>query len=308
MERRFPLMEIGIETADRLLAELAGDHRVDTLQLLHGGHINTNYALGLGDGRRVRLRIYVQGESGFRKETGVLRDLSGTVAVPRLLLAESRPDVFPYPFAVLEWIDGMALNEALACAPEAAAEIGEQLAEVLLGIQKQPLALPSFPPFLDYIGMCLFERGAAARLGPQTTDRLWDLVKEHGPALERCRRRRGEILVHGDFHGENIIVKEDRGSWRIAGILDWEWAHNGCYLCDFGSLLRNDCALTAELQRGLQAGFRRNGQPPPDDWIMASRIWDLAAQCEKLTGPNDRGEVTRRTIKTIERCLHDYAR
>lgn len=308
MERRFPLIEIGIETADRLLAGLPGNQQVETLQLLHGGHINTNYAVGLGHGRRLRLRIFVQGEAAFRKEIGVLRDLSEAVAVPRLLLADSRPDVFPYPFAVLEWLDGISLNEALTCAPEAAAAIGEQLAGILLGIQKQPLALPSFPPFLDYVGMCLFERGAAERLGAETAGRVWDLVREHGPALERGRRRRGDILVHGDFHGENIIVREDRGTWRVAGILDWEWAHNGCYLCDLGSLLRNDCALTAELQRGLQAGFRRSDAPPPDDWIMGSRIWDLAAQCEKLTGPNDRGEVTRRTVKIIERCLHDYAR
>jgi Ser/Thr protein kinase RdoA (MazF antagonist) len=308
MERRFPLMEIGIETAGRLLAGLAGEHRVETLELLRGGHINTNYAVCLGDRRRLRLRIYVQGAAGFEKEIGVLRALSETVAVPRLLLAANQPDVFPYPFAVLEWIDGLSLDEALACAPEAAAQIGEQIAVTLLGIAKQKLALPSFPPFLDYLGSCLFERGAARRLGPETAGRVWGLAREHGDALERLRRRRGDILVHGDFHGENIIVGKDRSAWRVAGILDWEWAHDGCYLCDLGSLLRNGGPLAGELQRGLQAGLCRAGAPPPDDWIMAARIWDLAALCEKLTGPSDRGEVTRRTIKIIERCLHDYGR
>jgi aminoglycoside phosphotransferase (APT) family kinase protein len=308
MERRFPLMEIGIETAGRLLAGLPGDHRLETLTLLHSGHINTNYALGLRDGRRLRLRIYVQGEPGFHKEVGVLRALSETVSVPRLHLAVSQPELFPYPFAILEWIEGMPLHEALAQAPEAAAQIGEQIAAVLLGIAEQRLELNSFPPFLDYIRTCLFERGAAVRLGPQTTASVWSLAQEHGDTLERLRRARGEILVHGDFHGENIIVAEERGDWRVAGILDWEWAHNGCYLCDLGSLFRNCGPVSGALQRGLHSGFCRAGAPPHGDWIMASRIWDLAAQCEKLTGPSDRGEVTRRTIRLIERCLHDYAR
>src|ERR1044071_8446732 len=109
MERRFPLVEIDVAAADRLTASL-GAGRVRSMELLAGGHINTNYALVMESGERVVLRIYAHGEAAYETEVEVLRALSSSVPAPRILLARSSPARFPYPHAVLEWIDGTPLD------------------------------------------------------------------------------------------------------------------------------------------------------------------------------------------------------
>jgi aminoglycoside phosphotransferase (APT) family kinase protein len=306
MERRYPLIDIGTGVAERLLRTLPGAARPRALELLAGGHINTNYVVNFDDGRRVVLRIYANGDVTFRKEVEVLRALHGSVPVPSLYMAVFEPQFFEYPYAVLEWIEGRALNDALASAPEAGAEIGDAVASTLLMVGRHTLpAYPSFP-LVEYIRECLFERGAQRYLGAETSAELWECVRRQGDVLhELCRV---EALVHGDFQGDNILIREEAGRWRVAAVLDWEWARNGCYLSDLGSLLRFEGGASADFQRGLDAGFSRRGAALPREWKRAARTLDMAAHCEKLAYPRHRGEVTLRSIRAIERYLADHAR
>lgn len=197
------------------------------------------------------------------------------------------------------------MNEILASEPNASLPVGEAIASTLFTIQKQPLFGYPCVPFIEYTWDCLFERGAAQYLGPQTAARLWALVQEQDPFLqELCG---DQVLVHGDFQGDNILLREDAGHWRVAGVLDWEWAHDGCCLQDIGSLLRCEGETCAAFQRGLESGFSRLGSPLPPQWSKAARIWDMAALCEKLANPRHRGVVTSRSIRIVERRLQDYA-
>lgn len=305
MERRYPLIDIGTEVAERLLRPLPGTARPRAVELLAGGHINSNYVVSFDDGQRVVLRICAHGEDTFRKEIEVLRALQGSVPVPRVYMAVNEPQFFEYPYVALEWIEGKPLNEALSSSPEAALEIGQAVASVLLSIGEHVLpAHPSFS-FVEYIQECLFERGAARYLGAETSARLWAIVqRQRGFLNELCRI---EVLVHGDFQGDNILIQEQAGRWQVAAVVDWEWARNGCYLRDLGSLLRFEGEASTAFQQGLEVGFSGLGAPLPREWKRAARIWDIAAHCEKLAYPRHRGEVTLRSIRVIERCLQDYA-
>ena len=304
MERRFRLIPIDVALADKLLEALPGSPRLRSLALLTGGHINTNYALSLADGRCLVLRIYAQGAAAFRKEVDLLHALAGSVPLPGVLLAAFEPRLLAHPYAVIEWIDGLALSDVLRAEPAAA--VGEAVAAALLRIGRCSIPAYPFPPFVDYIRDCLFARGAAAWLGTTTTARLWALVQERRTFLEELRQ--AEVLVHGDFQGDNILLRKGRRGWRVAAVIDWEWAHNGCYLQDLGSLLRIEDSSRGGFREGLEAGFSREGAPLPGAWYAAARLWDLAALCEKLAYPRHRGEVTLRSICLIERCIADFAR
>jgi aminoglycoside phosphotransferase (APT) family kinase protein len=305
MERRYPIVEIGVEVAARLLEPLGRLPRPNTLQLLAGGHINTNYAITLDNGQRLVLRIFSQGEAALRKEAEVLQTMAGSVPIPHLHLAVFAPLSFKYPYAVLEWIEGAPLNEVLTSHPKAAFQIGEAVASTLLTIRERALPGYTCAPFVETIRDCLFERGAAQYLSRQTATRLWTLVQKQDPVLqELCGV---QVLVHGDFQGDNILLRPDARQWRVAAVLDWEWAHSGCYLQDVGSLLRDMGETYIAFERGLESGFSTLGSPLPPNWRQAARIWDIAALCEKLACPLHRGEVTFRSIRIIERCLQDYA-
>lgn len=40
-----------------------------------------------------------------------------------------------------------------------------------------------------------------------------------------CRIDEGEVLVHGDYGPQNVLL--DPATWQITAVLDWEWAHPG---------------------------------------------------------------------------------
>jgi aminoglycoside phosphotransferase (APT) family kinase protein len=303
MERRFPLVEVDLDLARTLVAPLGAPIR--SMDLLAGGHVNTNYVLGLDDGRRVVLRIYAHGEAAYRTEVQVLRALWGSFPVPRLLLESFDARRFQFPIAVLEWIDGHPLDAALSARPDAGARLGVAVSEALLGMRAYSLPEAPLPSLREFMRRCLFEGSAAHHLGETTASRLWAFVQAESALLDEISRDKG--LVHGDFQGDNILLREEGDAWRVAGVLDWEWAHQGARFKDIGSLLRYDGGASEAFQRGIEEGFLQRGAPLRPDWRKLARISDLAAHCEKLAQPRDRGEVTRRSIRVIERCLADYA-
>lgn len=305
MERRYPLIDVGLGLAEQLLSSLSDAPKPRSLQLLSGGHVNTNYGVQMSDGQQLVLRIYASGEAAFAKETEILRQLAGSVAVPGVRLATSRHDGFKHPYAVLDWIDGVPLNRVLLEEPESAPEIGDALAAILIGIRNQ--SVPNEPPVSvnEAVRCYLLDQNVAQHLGEKRSSRLRNLVRENSARIQELCTDTG--LVHGDFQGDNILLEKASGKWRVNGILDWEWAHNGCFLRDLGSLLRYPNESTEAFTTALEVGFSRRGVPLPAQWIMASRIWDLVPQCEKLTSPTNRGEVTLRAIGVIDRCLNYYA-
>jgi len=304
MERRFPIIEVELDCAAALLAPLGwSDHPCD-LDLLAGGHINTNYVVTLDSGRRVVLRLFCNGEPAFRKEVALLSSLAGSVAVPRVHLAVFESSPVGTPYAVLEWVDGMPLGSTLAGRPGEASAIGETVAETLVAISRH--RLPTWPrvPFVDHVRRCIFEAGAAQWLGVETAKQLWAVIQERSYLLEPFADHDG--LIHGDFQGDNLLLRGAAGQWQVAAVLDWEWAYSGSHLQDLGNLLRARGAWSRDLERGLELGFARARAPLPDGWQAAARLWDLAALCEKLAYPRHRGEVTVRVLRLVEGYLRDH--
>lgn len=304
-ERRYPLIELALSLAERLLRALPGSPVPRTLELLTGGHINTNYLVHLADGRRMVLRLCPQGEAVLRKEVAILSAMADTLPVPRVHLASYEPGSFEHPYAVLEWIEGVSLDAALGFHPEAAAEIGAVVAATLFQIAQQRIPAGRPPEFLEHVHHCLFEGGAARWLGGDTALRFWKLIQDHEDLFATFLQ--AEDFVHGDFQGDNILLQERGGAWCVAAVLDWEWAHQGCFFQDLGSLTRFQGPAAAGFHRGLETGFARQQAALPSNWMMLARLWDTAAHCEKLTARTHRGAVTLKSVHAIERCLRDYA-
>jgi aminoglycoside phosphotransferase (APT) family kinase protein len=90
-------------------------------------------------------------------------------------------------------------------------------------------------------------------------------------------------LVHGDFNSPNILVRQDHGSWRVAAILDWEFACAATMLCDIGNMLRYERPGQSRYEPHFSRGLIDAGWTPPDDWFLRARLADLPALCELLT-------------------------
>ena len=117
----------------------------------------------------------------------------------------------------------------------------------------------------------LWETNAKKRLGKDIVDKINHIVKENKKILieldEDIR------LVHGDFQGTNILIKDN----RLSGILDWEFAMAGHPLADIGQFFRYEEYFNKNLIEVFEDEYNKNSSYKlMDDWYKISKLRDLA--------------------------------
>jgi aminoglycoside phosphotransferase (APT) family kinase protein len=93
-------------------------------------------------------------------------------------------------------------------------------------------------------------------------------------------------LAHADFNGSNVLVRETESGWRVAAVLDWEFAFAGAPFFDFGNLMRPPLGELPGFADGIAKGYRDAGAALPQDWRDLARIADLTAWADFLNRPD----------------------
>jgi aminoglycoside phosphotransferase (APT) family kinase protein len=289
-----PPPPLPLAAADELLAAWRGTNRVVSAAPLVGGLMNWNYAIRLsGTTERFVLRFYNRSPDACAKEVRLLEPLCGDLPVPHVLHAEVQGVGAYPPFCVLEFIDGISLRElrrrgdAKAVA-EASYDAGRWLPRLARhSFQRSGLLSADLNvlngPFTDASLVEVIEHITAAplfrqRVGASLLSRMLALARSHDNGVT------AEVsLVHGDFNSPNIFVRYERGSWRVAAILDWEFAFAGSILCDIGNMLRYERPTQSRYEPHFSRGLLDSGWRAPDDWFLRARLADLPALCELLS-------------------------
>jgi aminoglycoside phosphotransferase (APT) family kinase protein len=173
------------------------------------------------------------------REHHVLSRLSGTgVPAPAVFALCEDPLVSDSPLLLMEYVDGVVIDEAAARAlePPARHAIGMALPDALARVHEVDLdetGLSDFASHGSYAGRQL-KRWRRQWEGTHT--RELPVVNELASRLERAIPEQREVtLVHGDFHMLNVIF--DRLDPTVRTILDWELCTLGDPLADLGGLL-----------------------------------------------------------------------
>ena len=287
------------ESVLRRIARRALPHsRVLEAQPLPGGLRNANFKLRLEARERpVVLRIYEHDASLCQKEIDLLGMIGGPVPVPAAIYAKPHGlDGIP-PFAVLEWVDGIDFRELRRGGDvEAIAQAAESAGEVLAAIGRfgfpkagwigpgpgvtAPLVegADPMPRFLD---LCLESANLQRRMPARVRGRIHALGWANAAAFAEMERE--PRLVHGDFNGGNLVVRQVSGRWRVVAVLDWEFAVSSTPLADLGNFLRYESAARPLMEPHFPEGYRRAGGELAGDWRQLARWVDLLAICESLT-------------------------
>jgi aminoglycoside phosphotransferase (APT) family kinase protein len=280
----------------RIVAELlepwADGRPISDATFLRGGLMNRNYRVRVGSDDVV-LRFYDRSPQACAKEAMILRAVDGVVAAPKVLYAE--PRAAPTPFALLEYIDGILLRDLktrgdLSALADAAYDVGRHLAALsLVSIDADVMEVPGIDPAL-LVGSNVNARLIAHFLDSPVLERRISATD-----VERVRRfawRREELLtpfadirsiVHGDLNSPNILVRHAGNSWRVAGLIDWEFAFAGHVFYDIGNFLRYERRGVPRFEPAFSRGLADGGLALPDDWLSVARVADLGALCELLT-------------------------
>jgi aminoglycoside phosphotransferase (APT) family kinase protein len=272
--------------------------RAIEIQPLSDGLRNANFKLRLDStAEPVVLRIYEHDPSLCRKEVDLLGLVGGSIPVPEVIAAEPGGLNDLPPFVLMRFVEGLSFRDLkrsgdMEAAAQAAYSAGETLAAIGRVTFPKPGWLGPGPavtaPLIEgdnatprFVDLCLaspnLERRVPAELRDRTHSWMWSQAPElTGPDREAR-------LVHGDFNRRNLLVRCISGRWRVAAVLDWEFAVSGSPLNDLGNFLRYERASQPVAEPHFSAGYLHAGGKLPQDWRRLARALDLTALCESLT-------------------------
>lgn len=237
------------------LQQYLNDATVTNLDRLDGGWETDVYRFD-ADGRPLVARVYTAGDFGGRATTEalVLRRLHALgYPVPEVVAFESDPALMGAPFLLMERIDGKPLGRFYS-SPAQMGAIFVSLLVQLHAVDAKAVADQILSTFaLDNLDHLLHHAGMAEPFA--------DLLAE-------LRRREAQVepwapvLIHGDFHPQNILMTPD----GRPAVIDWSAAT----LAD----PRIDVAMTTVLSattgspeeaKAFRAGYEAMiGRPLPD--------------------------------------------
>ena len=227
------------QVADWLRGSL-GWEQAEFVSALAGG--NSNLTWQFCDGQRACVvrtppanDISPTSARGIQREAQILQAIADyPVKTPRVLAWCDDETVIGRPFLVQEWVDGVALTDALpapyADSPASVNLLGEDLIDQLAALHAVPADLEA-----------LQKLGRPERFVERQIERWRDVRREHavrdlpelfslGEWLERnVPAASAPAIIHGDYHLDNTLASKEKP--EILAIIDWELATVGdCYM------------------------------------------------------------------------------
>ncbi|WP_322095064.1 phosphotransferase family protein [Paraburkholderia bannensis] len=211
-----------------------------------GGLANLNYLLDI-DGREAVLRrppmgTLPPGAYDMSREFGILQRLSdGFDLVPRGVHLCDDASVLGAPFQIIEYRRGFSVGADLHEPLRGVAEVGQRLANALIGVLVRLHRIDPAAVGLDTLGRPegFLARSVAgwrkrAHLATQGTET--PLVEELGAWLERHLVPDGApTLLHNDLKLDNILF--DGATLAPSAVLDWDQGTRGDGLFDLATTL-----------------------------------------------------------------------
>lgn len=273
------------EMVTTLLAPLINEP-ITTITLLSDGCVNSNYKLTFASHPPLVLRLYARNPDALAMEVALQNRLAKSVPIANILYADSSCQLTPYPYALMEWIDGELMRDVILLQNETSIKECAYAAGMLLnqlrktpfserGFLKPDLTIEPFTTdteFLPYMRKCLQDELIIDELGSSLITDLQQYITSHQSLLTNMPQPH---LTHADFDPTNILVKRIHGKYEIAALLDWEFALSDSYFLDMGIFLRYSQRLPACYTDAFIQGLQSEGLILPDDWKIRVNLMDI---------------------------------
>ncbi|PIS01376.1 MAG: hypothetical protein COT84_02705 [Chlamydiae bacterium CG10_big_fil_rev_8_21_14_0_10_35_9] len=250
--------------------------RLQKFEILSGGAVNTTFKI-YWDNDWYVLRFYVRDKNLASIEESVYRLVQNTVPIPEMLFASFEP----YPFAIFRFCRQPHIYDVnKKYSQRLSYDLGAVLAKI------HSFCFPSAGLFGKHLTITtLFEKGSSPyfeyclkhltpgshvwnHLGEAQSKQVIHFIEKHKDYFPTIRNR--GCLVHSDFKPVNLLWDEKLG----LTVLDWEFAHSGDKIIDFGILLRHYQDFPLDISY-LEKGYKDNGGQLVVDWVQRARITDF---------------------------------
>jgi aminoglycoside phosphotransferase (APT) family kinase protein len=271
--------------------------KVVSAELLTEGHCNTNYKIRVSDfNDAFVLRIYVRNNEALQKDWDIFNLIHENVPIPELLYADLHNTHYDKPYAIMKWVDGPLLSKVMETgSTDDIVACAYDLGAVLAGIGTYTFSQTGFfgpgltiaeslgdgsASYLSGIEQYLQLDRVRQRLGEEDTNQLEQFVSDNAEYLTELNS--APALVHADFKGINILMQQRAQCWKVAAVLDWEFAFAGTPLFDIGNMLRYENLYPPAFEAEFVRGFLDHGGVLPPNWKKIIKLLDLLNLCEFL--------------------------
>lgn len=255
------------------------DRTVASVERLTGGYSHEAWLVHCSSGERVVVRF---GEADSGVEAAVLALAGSVVPAPKVLASGDG-------FSVLRFVAGETLEAAFSREIDQdnlkalASELGQIVARIgtvefdrpgffgtdqLLPASEEAWSgqLPKF---------CAAQLAGSRRLTAAEADAWAELCQHNAEALVEIDPFRR--LVHSDMNPKNIIVTQIENVWRVAAIIDWEFAYSGCPFADAANMCRFPSEYPAGFLSAFTKSFELAAPQLTDNWRHQARVLDMFA-------------------------------
>ncbi len=282
-ERTFPFLEIDKNIVSKLFEGILEEKNIINIIPINEGCRTTNYIVETNQVRKKYiLKIFFPTEQNYKKEIKLLTKLKENEIIPvnKVYKISSDEIIQNREYAIYEYIEGktigQAINEGYVLEEILVRDVAKYLAKIhsykfnKTGFLDENLNIrEELPPLISWYENFMGDR-AQKRLGKNIIEKINSIVKENKKILTQLDE---DIrLVHGDFQGTNILVKDN----RLSGILDWEFAMAGHPLGDIGQFFRYEEYFNKNLIQEFENEYNKNSSYKLiDDWYKVSKLRDL---------------------------------
>lgn len=311
-ERRSPSLILSTEEIEKALTRHTSQ-RVISYNLLSNGCANSNFKVTLSNGDNVILRLYTRDSEALRREFNIHKLIQDKIPVPRFLHINEDKTIIPYPYAVMEYIEGHLFRDVILEGNETAIkDCAYQAGQILTHISSFDFKTPGFfesdlkikpfeenQTFYDLISSFLAETQIIDCMGKDLIERLAFIVKQNKEALIELSEHHN--LTHADYDPSNMLVKFENGRWKITAILDWEFALSSTYFMDMGLMLRYAPQLPSFYQESFVQGIKdMNPSFLPQDWEIRAKLVDILSLLSLCSSENkEHRPLMVQDVKTI---------
>lgn len=291
-ERTFPFLEVNRDQVINLFKGVLKKENIIEVTPISEGCRTTNYIIQTSECKnKYVLKIFFSTDQSYKREIQLLTKLKECKSIPvSKIYIVSRSDLIQNKeYAIYEYMEGVTLGQAIKDGYIVEERFIREVAKTLTMIHKHKFDKVGFldedlnvkesvPPLKIWYEKFIGER-AKQRLGKSIINKISNIVKKYEKVLEKLDE---EIsLVHGDFQGTNILIKNG----KLSGILDWEFAMAGHPLADIGQFFRYEEYFNINLLKVFENEYNKNSDYKLEkDWYKISKLRDLINLIQLIDG------------------------
>lgn len=295
MGRTFPFLKIDKSIVESLFEGILDKENIINIIPISEGCRTSNYIIETNkQQKKYILKIFFSTEQNYKKEIKLLTMLrgGGISSVPKIHRVSNHSAIEGREYAIYEYIEGKTLGQAISEGYVVEEKFVRDVAKHLsmihsykfdrLGFLNENLKVEEeLPPLISWFDMFMGEK-AKIRLGHDIIFKINLIVKQNQKILVDLDK---DIrLVHGDFQGTNILIKDN----QLYGVIDWEFAMAGHPLADIGQFFRYEEYFNRDLVQVFKEEYNKNSSYQlTDDWYRMSKFRDLANLIQLIDGEKD---------------------